>query len=590
MPAQGPIVTPDTNSPAHGSPDEAADAVSKSFGGTPTGEQAAVIFQRPDGSHVYSTIAPQTDHDSFALRAQMPKGYKLSGIVHAHPGQDDQGQVFSPNDLNVANQLKVPSYIRFLKDNSIRKYTPGKTATQDYRMDGQVKSLKTWQVAKGDPLDNAGSTAPAQAQNSSTVEVSGNMLLGTVGEEGSISGAVSGAGSSSSTTPTESNPVTPGGQVNTPNDPAITGTTSNTLTPSGSSAPTPNYGALPGTTAAASNGSGVIGSNTAGASTDLSVPPLGSLTPQAPPVSNYSPTDVNIAGQGVAAPIGMLTQAQTAAQAPVAGITNGQINPNDATNSASQLDAITNDNSPYIQLAKQQGLLTAAGRGLENSSLAAGSSEAAATAAAAPLAQQNASGATQSALQEQQLQTQTSEFNASQQDAAQELSAQLGTSVSQSNAQLRTANDQFNAQQTQAAAAANAAATNTMAAQTAALTEDMNKQDLSGTQSARLAQIQADSNQLIASNQSASSMYSNFLNSMSATMANQNISPTRAADTITAMQSMLQSGLNVIDQMNGMSLDITMPTTVGSGAGLTTYNPAAPTTTSNPVGGVPPKR
>jgi hypothetical protein len=46
---------------------------------------------------------------------------------------------------------------------------------------------------------------------------------------------------------------------------------------------------------------------------------------------------------------------------------------------------------------------------------------------------------------------------------------------------------------------------------------------------------------------------------MSATMANQNFSPQRVAETITAMQSMLESGLSVIDQMNGMQLDITGP-------------------------------
>lgn len=405
-------------------------------------------------------------------------------------------------------------------------------------------------------------------------------LLGTVGETGSIGGG------STASTPTESNPITPGGQVNTP-------ATSSTPATGGS----PQI-RDPGTVGSSPDPSIPSSSDSSGSSDGaLTVPPLGSLTPQATPVSTFSSTPAAPAPTASASDVGLLTQAQASDAAPLAGINNGQIDPNDATNSASQLDAITSQNSPYIQLAEQQGLLSAASRGLENSSIAAGSAQAAATAAAAPLAQQNASEASQGILQNSQLETQANEFNSSQDTAAKELAAQLGTSVSQSNAQLETSNNEFNSQQTQAAAAANAAATNSMAAQTAALTEDMNKQDLSGTQAQKLADIQAESNNLIATNQAASSMYSSYLSSMSATMANQNISPERAADTITAMQSMLQSGLSVMDQLNGMSLDIAQPSTTGNGSGFVTApaqapqvvgtSPAAKTGAPNTTGSLP---
>lgn len=420
-------------------------------------------------------------------------------------------------------------------------------------------------------------------------------LTGTVGETPALSGSPGNLG--------ENNPLTGGGQVNP--------------------TPTNSGGATPRST------TGAVGSAGSG-SNNLVVPPLGSLTPQNPGVATYDPvsssskTGSGSADQASASGIGLLTQAQasdvgttndaTAASAgPLAGITNGQFDPNDATNSASQLDAITNQNSPYIQLAEQQGLLTAASRGLENSSLAAGSAQAAATAAAAPFATQNASEASTGKLQDaqlatqasqsnaaaknaalmqnSQLNTQASEFNSSQDTAAKELAAQLGTSVSQSNAQLNTSNNEFNAQQQQAAKAANAAATNSMAAQTAALTEDMNKQDLSGTQAQRLAQIQADSNNLIATNQSASSMYSSYMSSLASTLANKDISPQRAADTMTAMQSMLKSGLSIIDQLNGMSLDLTMPTTTGNGSGFSTFTPGQVTPGQGiPPNGGPPKR
>lgn len=60
-----------------------------------------------------------------------------------------------------------------------------------------------------------------------------------------------------------------------------------------------------------------------------------------------------------------------------------------------QLNAITAADSGYMQLARTSGLQTANKRGLLNSSLAAGASQAAAIAAAAPLAQQNAGQAAQ---------------------------------------------------------------------------------------------------------------------------------------------------------------------------------------------------
>jgi hypothetical protein len=319
-----------------------------------------------------------------------------------------------------------------------------------------------------------------------------------------------------------------------------------------------------------------------GTSANLTVPPLGdALTPKMPAVAADRAVGSSV-GTSYAAPVGTLTQANSQ-NTSAAGLTNGKMDPNDPTNSASQLDAITSQNSPYIQLAEQQGLLTAASRGLENSSLGAGAAQAAATAAAAPLAQQNASEAATAANQNAQLGTQASEFNSSQDAAAKELQAQLGTSVSQSNAQMQTANMEFNAQATNSANAANAAATNTMAAQTAALTEDMNKQDLSGTQAARLADIQAQSSQLIASNQSAASLYSTYMSAMSATMANKDIAPGRVADSMTAMQSMLQSGLGVIDQMQGMSLDLTLPSTSGSSGGLTTTAPKTTPGATTPV-------
>jgi hypothetical protein len=280
---------------------------------------------------------------------------------------------------------------------------------------------------------------------------------------------------------------------------------------------------------------------------------------------------------GTATPIGTTPTATASLAGTMAGITNGQINPQDSTNAASQIDAITNANSPYIAQAEQQGLLSAASRGLENSSIGAGSAEAAAVAAAAPLAEQNAGEASQGMLQNAQLSTQANEFNASQQNANQQLQAQLGTQESQ-----------FNASQTQSAAATNAAAQNAMTQQVMSLDEQISQQYLSGTQAQSLAGIQGQYNELIASNSSASSMFTSMMNGISAMMSNQNIAAGTVASNVANDMNLLQSGLGIINSLNGGS-GASVPgvnTTVSNNGNTATVTPqAAPATTAAPAAG-----
>ena len=167
--APPPLVTIDPNAQTFGSPDEAADAVSKNFvdpDNRDKGEQIAVIVKRPDGKFVASTAAAPANHDNSALRIGLPKGHTLAAIVHSHPGNDDLGQTFSNSDISTANQLKVPSFIRFAKDGSIRKYTPGKTNKFQYT--GSTPSGGTEQLyaAHGDPIEVPPAPAPSTADAS----------------------------------------------------------------------------------------------------------------------------------------------------------------------------------------------------------------------------------------------------------------------------------------------------------------------------------------------------------------------------------------------------------------------------------------
>jgi len=165
-------VTLDPNSKAYRNADGAADAVSKDFAKQKDSEQAAIIFQGPDGRYYHSTVAPSHSHDDFSLVTRMPPGHKLAAIIHSHPGTDSYGLVFSPKDLDTADRLKVPSFVRF-SDNQIRKYVPGRTSTQKTTFSGDRFGVKT---ARGDSLDpeppdesNVGNVAGSATDPSVTV-------------------------------------------------------------------------------------------------------------------------------------------------------------------------------------------------------------------------------------------------------------------------------------------------------------------------------------------------------------------------------------------------------------------------------------
>ena len=84
----------------------------------------------------------------------MPEGWRLSGICHSHPSQDEAAHYFSPKDIEVATRLDVPSDLKFC-DGSIRRYTAGKTQTELYCavVDGQQIA---GYISHGEPLGLSG--------------------------------------------------------------------------------------------------------------------------------------------------------------------------------------------------------------------------------------------------------------------------------------------------------------------------------------------------------------------------------------------------------------------------------------------------
>lgn len=150
MPKPIPKISIDPNSPAFENMDEAARAFAATFPNDGS-ETAGMLYKDTDGQFRYSTSIPGTD-EHFKFGALVPKGVSLGAIVHSHPGKDQLGQVFSPDDLDMANQMKLPSYIRFLNADDLRVYRPGVTKTEKMPMEGTRFGVT---VARGDALQLA---------------------------------------------------------------------------------------------------------------------------------------------------------------------------------------------------------------------------------------------------------------------------------------------------------------------------------------------------------------------------------------------------------------------------------------------------
>jgi hypothetical protein len=109
-----------------------------------------------------------------------------------------------------------------------------------------------------------------------------------------------------------------------------------------------------------------------------------------------------------------------------------------------QLDKILGLDSPIVQRARAQGLMTAASRGLENSSMAAGASEAAMIDAAMPIAQADATANLGVNRYNVDTANTFDTTNVAAQNAAREFGAQAGNRASEFNIQQQSQNDQFN--------------------------------------------------------------------------------------------------------------------------------------------------
>lgn len=163
-----PVAARAADSTWHPDADTAATEAFKRMGAENKVENAGGIVRRDDGQHSYTTTAGQSQHDHFAVRLQFAKGEHVAGLYHNHPGADEHAGYFSPEDIELSERLKVPSYIRF-DDGTIRKYTPGVTKTETLG-----SSRFGLRVARGDALTPQAApvtaAAPIADTNSATQE------------------------------------------------------------------------------------------------------------------------------------------------------------------------------------------------------------------------------------------------------------------------------------------------------------------------------------------------------------------------------------------------------------------------------------
>ncbi len=96
-------------------------------------ERGMAIYKRqgPDGLTRYcNSIAIAGDGDGFSF-ATDPSAGKLAALAHSHPDNKDHphGHLFSQNDVAVAKQLNLPSYIADVASGDVRRFDPATSKT-----------------------------------------------------------------------------------------------------------------------------------------------------------------------------------------------------------------------------------------------------------------------------------------------------------------------------------------------------------------------------------------------------------------------------------------------------------------------------
>jgi hypothetical protein len=110
-------------------PGAAAVAALRSITNKNTETGGGILYNKEQ--NVYAATAPvgQSDGSHFSAAVGVPQGWQLHSTYHTHPSGYRSTQ-FSDDDINMANQLKAPSYVLARDDNKIRVFDPSSTKVQ----------------------------------------------------------------------------------------------------------------------------------------------------------------------------------------------------------------------------------------------------------------------------------------------------------------------------------------------------------------------------------------------------------------------------------------------------------------------------
>lgn len=228
-----------------------------------------------------------------------------------------------------------------------------------------------------------------------------------------------------------------------------------------------------------------------------------------------------------------------------------------------ELTRILGKDSPLLAQARAEAMRQSNKRGLMNSSMAIGASQAEMVKAALPMAQQNAAQAFQRESENTQNRQEAGLFTAEQANESARLQAELQTALEQGNteaynraaqqlADLRRSADQQQAELNYAADERRFLEQQAYNEQIIDSVRALNEQYLRGTQAMDLEEIRGTYNQIISTNETAATLYDSYMNSIGNVMANENMTPTQIASAVSNMQGMLEASLRMVSEMNNI--------------------------------------
>ena len=227
--------------------------------------------------------------------------------------------------------------------------------------------------------------------------------------------------------------------------------------------------------------------------------------------------------------------------------------------SSTQMNKITAEDSPMMRQARQEGMLAAAKRGLGNSSIAAGSAQAAATKAASPLALQNSVHAQQQAIENQKAANRANEVIAT------EANKMEATNISEANKltsidaveqnKMISAHDDDMFE----AAVTNATETNKAALLKFSGDQEIMQTWLSGEISQTLAHLSGQYNQVLKQSEVAAQIYSSTLDSLADMWANEDLPVSVKNAYGKSATNFMEGALKVTGSITSMDFKTDMP-------------------------------